>query len=229
MLQGIGTIIGAVAVIVAAIIGGGTLRSWRRQQLLQRHMDLADCILTLAVRAKDEIRSIRSPLKTSSELTEAGKTLEANGFVKAAIEEFQWRRLESAQATHMRVDFHQTTWTDLQSIKHSAYVYFGEDISKHIEAILHQVHVIRVDADAYAYAEGDGGDQEFGKKLMQTLSWGRARGNADELGNQIDNAVSQIELKFRPLLRDVASATQKAFIDALAEALRRGFRNSFPF
>jgi len=222
MLQGIGTIIGAVAVIIAAVVGNNTFNSWRQQQLFQRRMDLADRILTLAVRAKEEIQFIRAPIKFSSELDEAGTTLEANGFEKSKFDQAKWRQLENAQTTLIRVNRFQSTWTELQSIKHSAYVYFGKKVSDPIETILHQVHLIRIDADAYA--EDNGSDREFTKKLLNTLSRGRPKGQIDELGNKIDQAVLQIEWELQSLLRDAARVTQKAFAKAPAKKPKTSLR-----
>lgn len=220
MIQGIGTLIGAIAVIIAAAIGGGTLRSWRRQQMLQRHMDLADRIFTAAVKAKQEINSVRSPWKDGSELHEAGKTLEANGLAKSSFSDAEWRRMESAQVSLDRINRCHSTWSDLEALKHSAYVHFGAEISEKIETILHQVHIIRV--DALAYAEGFGDNQEFRKKLMNSLSWGRPTGEIDEMGKTIDDAVNGIEERFKPLLRDAANATQKIIMEAVAKSIFSG-------
>ena len=51
MLQGEGTIVGAVAVIVAAIIGGTTFKSWRRQQVTGRKLSQAERILEATYKA----------------------------------------------------------------------------------------------------------------------------------------------------------------------------------
>ena len=46
MLSGIGTLVGALAVIGAAIIGSHTFENWKRQKLAERNFELAERILT---------------------------------------------------------------------------------------------------------------------------------------------------------------------------------------
>lgn len=230
-LSGIGTIIVAIAVIVATVIGGHAFRAWKRQQLVQRQMDHADKILTLVIRAKDEIETIRSPFKSAAEVAEAVKSLEANGFDKADHTGDVWNRLASAQATHARVNRFHTTWADLQAAKPSAFVYFSEKLAANIETILRQVYAIRIDADAYA--AGDGDDAQFGRKMINTLSRGRPKGEKDELGETVDTAVKAIEAELQPMIRNAASVTQAQLTepvrDGMLAALRQSIRLARPW
>lgn len=218
MLQGIGAMIGAIAVIVAAWIGSGTLRSWRRQQIFQKHMELAERILTLVIRAKEEIRFVRSPLKTAAELTEAGRNLEANGTDKSAMPASTWNQLCSAQVTFDRLARYQTTWSELQEVKPLGFVYFGELVTDNIDRIINKIHLISVDAQGYA--DDDHTDLDYSRSLINTLSFGRSKGQADELGIEVDNAVAAIRDRLQPLLQDVADATNKAVNEFLLEILK---------
>jgi hypothetical protein len=226
MLQGIGAVIGAIAVIVAAIVGRNTFQAWRRQQIVQRHMELAERILTTAVRAKDQVRAIRSPLKTASELVSAEKTLESNNFDKKSFSQEAWRNFQISQATHDRLNNCASTWSELEALKPSAYVYFGDNVSSSIETILHQVHIIRVDADAYAVDTGR--DPDFSRKLRETLSFSRTGDRKDELADKMNNAVEIIQSELQPLLRDVADAANKAVKEFVVDILRSSVRINLP-
>lgn len=224
MLQGIGTVVGAGAVIVAAYIGGNSFAQWRRQQLLQRHMDLAEKILTRVVQARDEIASVRGPFKDSSEFAEAFKTLEANGFKKTDFLDAKWKKLGSAQVTLHRLARYQETWTALGQLRYSAQVYFGEEVSDAILTIQRQVNRIGIDAEIYV--EDDGNDSAFSKGLMSTLSRSRPKGEVDEFAKEIDDAIEVIETKLKPLLTEVATINRSEIAllakDIAVEALNAG-------
>jgi hypothetical protein len=227
MLQGIGTITGALAVITAALVGGNTFRAWRRQQLIQRHMGLAERILVTIFRARERIGFIRSPLKTGAELEEASKVLEANGFKLERMSHSEVSRLTSAQASLSRVNRYNETWLELEACKASAYAHFGDDIPREIDRILHQVHSIRVDADASA--EDDGSDQEFSRGLRNTLSSSRARGEKDVIAEEVNGAISAIEARLRPLLQEVASQTEKILTEVLKASLEKTLTLTIPW
>jgi len=226
MLQGIGAIIGALAVIVAAAIGNKTLRAWRRQQLVQKHMELAERILTLAIRAKQEIKFVRSPLKTAAELARAAQNLEANGFHKASYSA-KWHQLCVAQTTIDRIEMYKTTWADLQEIKPVAFIYFGSKTVDSIDVIINSVLLIQIDAQAYA--EDNFLDPNFTKKLRETMSFSRSAGNHDELGDKVDKAVEAIREQLHPLLQDVATANSKAVKQFIIEVAKRSDLFGVPF
>lgn len=230
MLSGVGTLIGAGAVLVATYIGGNSLKMWRRQQLLQRHMDLAERVLTRVVQARDEIASVRFPLKEAHEFAAADKTLEANGFIKKGFEDAKWRKLSGAQVTLHRLNRFQETWTALDLLRHSAYVYFGNEVADAIETIQAQVRRIRIDAELYA--EDNGNDAEFSKGLMNTLSSSRPKSEVDELAQAVDDAVKKTEANLKPLLTEVATITQSEIARVsrqLAYGVSRKVIASLPF
>lgn len=225
MLQGIGTIIGALAVIVAALVGGNTFRAWRRQQLVQRHMALAERIMTAIFNARKEFSAARSPLMTGAELEAAEKELIASGFDLASMNDAEASRLRSGQAYLARVNRFTGTWKELEASKASAFAFFGGDLPKEIDRILRQVHVFRVDAQEYAVDSGT--DREFTRSLRRTLSSSRGREDADEVAAEVDDAIKAIEDRLRPFLQEVASETQKALSDALKSSV--WFIGKLPF
>jgi hypothetical protein len=217
MLQGIGTILGALAVITAALVGGNTFRAWRRQQLVQRHMVLAERIMTAIFTAREDFAAARSPLMTGAELEAAEKELVANGFDFTKMELPQADQLRRGQAYLTRVNRSIETWKELESSKASAYAFFGGDLPKQIDRILRQVHVFRIDAQEYA--NDDGADAEFSRSLRRTLSSSRGRGDSDDVAAEVEDAIAAIEERLRPFLQEVANETQKALTEALKSGI----------
>lgn len=52
LLSGVGTIIGALAVIITAIVGSRTFEGWRKQKLSERRIEQAERILTATYKAR---------------------------------------------------------------------------------------------------------------------------------------------------------------------------------
>src|SRR4051794_33497183 len=78
MLQGEGTLLGAVAVIVAAVVGGSTFKSWRRQEVAGRKLAQAERILEATYKARRALGYIRSPMMWGNELKVAEDALKEN-------------------------------------------------------------------------------------------------------------------------------------------------------
>lgn len=213
MLQGIGTIIGAGAVIIAALVGGTTFRAWRRQQLVQKHMTLAEQIMTLVFNAKEAIEGVRSPMKLQYELEEARKTLESSEPAFTTLPEKRRSRMISAQVSWDRINSYNDIWKGLRDARAPAYAFFGKDITDQIDRILTLVRNIRIDAEAYA--EDDGADVEFQRKLRRSLTSSRSKGAADEITVELSSASDNIEAKLKPLLQEVASEAQKAIAETI--------------
>jgi len=78
MLQGLGTLLGAGAVLVAAKLGANTFRSWKREKLAEKHIDQATLILTAAYRARRALGYVRGIMMWGHELTTAEEKLKEN-------------------------------------------------------------------------------------------------------------------------------------------------------
>ncbi|MBK5923071.1 hypothetical protein CCR90_04605 [Rhodovulum sulfidophilum] len=59
VLSGIGTIVGAIAVIWAARLGSGTFESWREQKISERRIDQAEWILIATYNARRSLGDLR--------------------------------------------------------------------------------------------------------------------------------------------------------------------------
>lgn len=79
MLQGVGTVVGALAVIGAAIIGSRTFDNWKRQKLAERHIEQAERILTATYKVRRGLSYVRNPAMWGHETDAAEEQLKANG------------------------------------------------------------------------------------------------------------------------------------------------------
>lgn len=104
MLQGIGTVIGGIAVIVAAFIGGNTFKSWRQQKLSERVIDQAERILTATYKVRQGLMQLRSPAMWPHEMDAAEEHLKANGQWEKAFGANEKKSLVTAQAYYNRLN-----------------------------------------------------------------------------------------------------------------------------
>lgn len=227
MLQGIGSIAGAIALIFASLIGGSTFQSWRRQQLLQRQIPLAERILVVGFESRERVREVRSPIMHGAEIQAAREALIQSNVDLQSIGKKEAGRIENAQVHHDRLSQFNSTWIELQSCKASAYAHFGENVVASLDAILNVVHRIRVYSNALA--QDDGSDRNFSRKILGILTSARATGEVDEIQSEIDNAITKLEETLKPILTESASQTQRAIMEMAKLALERTITVTVPW
>lgn len=104
MLSGIGTVLVALAVMAAAVIGGSTFNSWRKQRIAERRMEQAERILTATYRVRDALSRVRSPAMWGHELENAEQALRDNGqWEKILGGDREKDRYRTAQAYYKRI------------------------------------------------------------------------------------------------------------------------------
>ncbi|MDX5985708.1 hypothetical protein SIL82_15755 [Sphingomonas echinoides] len=104
MLSGIGTLVGALAVIGAAVIGSRTFENWKRQKLAERHIEQAERILTATYKARRGLSRVRSPAMWGNETDTAEEQLKASGEWEKTFPESERKNLASAQAYYNRIN-----------------------------------------------------------------------------------------------------------------------------
>lgn len=103
-LQGVGTVLGAIAVIVAGFLGASGVNKWRAQKITDRKIDQAERIVVAAYNVRRDLYSLRSALISVRELAEAekqlidgeGLTLESSERKKLVIQQVYYNRLNAA-------------------------------------------------------------------------------------------------------------------------------------
>ena len=135
MMQGVGTLGGAVAVYAAARMG---LSAWKHQKLAERNRDQAEVILHAAYNARRALGYLRSPWMSGGELAAAEEKLNSSEpkWRNSIVEEKQ-KRLITAQAYYMRANQLLDDRTKLEDCLPMARALFGErriDLQDHGQA-----------------------------------------------------------------------------------------------
>ena len=215
MLQGIGTILGALAVLAAAAIGGTTFNTWKKQQLLQRQIELAEKILSGVFKAREALAAARSPLMQVAELEEA-KTQLAQEIDLDSLSEQRKAKVAQAQAYLNRINQGNDALLELEESKALTFAYFGDEVPTQIDRILKVASDFRWNANFLA--EDDGADSAYSRQIRRALTSSRARDDDDEYASEIESAIQNIESVVTPFIRN-ASQKSENLIDELPSTL----------
>ena len=198
MLSGEGTLLGAVAIIIAAVIGGTSFKSWRRQNVAERSMAQAERILEATYKARRALSYVRSPMMWGNELKVAEDTLKENADWQMQVEAKQ-KRIVTTQAFFNRLNKTGDEQSALDACLPMARALFGEELEKAIESLRHQFWIVQVDAESYM--DDDGGDRDFTIKIRRGMYEVTARdGEVNEVTDKIEAAVATIEATCLPML-----------------------------
>lgn len=200
MIQGLGTLAGAVAVYAAARLG---LSAWKHQKLAERNRDQAEVILHAAYNARRALVYLRSPWMSGSEQAAAEEKLNTDdpNWRDNIVEEKQ-KRIITAQAYYMRAIRLFDERSKLEDCLPMARALFGEELENAIETLHHQFHIVLTYADAYV-DDYNGTDRDFTVKIRRALfaSNKRAAGDENEVSDAIDSSIAVIEATCLPYLR----------------------------
>ena len=201
MLQGIGAILGAVAVFTAAIVGGTTLRRWRQQKLSERRIEQAERILTATYKARRSLSRVRSPMMLPHEFDAAETSLKESGtWDKIVGGEEEHRRYATSQAYYNRLASTRDDQSALEECQPMARALFGEELEKAIEKLNHQFWTVQVYVDAN-HRHKEGSDPVFRRKIESTIWEGYPSPEENEVDQTIAAQVRTIERICVPVLR----------------------------
>lgn len=199
MLQGEGTLLGAAAIIIAAVIGGSTFKSWRRQEVAGRKLAQAERILEATYKARRALSYVRSWMMLGTELKLAEEALKENKDWQMQLEPKQ-KRIVTTQAYFNRLNKTRDGQEALDACLPMARALFGEELEKAIESLRHQFWVVQVDAESYM--DDDGTDAAFSKKLRRGMYEIKPpEGEVNEVTEKVETAVATIEGTCLPVLR----------------------------
>lgn len=196
MLQGIGTNVGSIAVLVAALIGANTFKGWRKQQFAARRAQEAEEILRGTYKARDALAQIRSPFMSSYEHDRAEETLRKNDNWDGEPEARR-KRMRTTQAYYNRLSNHQSEMEALDAVLPMARALFGETLETAVRKLRHQFWIIQVDAESYM--DDNGSDQDFTKKIRNGMY--RVFDDENAVTIAINGAIQIIESTCLPVLR----------------------------
>jgi len=200
MLSGAGTLLGAAAIMFAAIIGGNTFKSWRRQKVAERVLVQAERILEATYKGRRALRYVRGIMLWGHELSAAEETLKADPQWDLQLEAKQ-KRLVTFQVFLNRLNRVREDREALDQCLPMARALFGEDLEKAIELLAHQFWMVEVHAQSYV--DDDGSDQNFAKKIRRGMyEIEPMEGEVNEVTAKVEAAVATIEATCLPVLRN---------------------------
>ena len=200
MLQGIGTISGALAVAGAAWWGSKTYESWRDQKLSERLIDQAATTLSVTYKARRALQRVRSPVMFPHELAEAEKNLRDSGVWENLSGEVDQRKYAYAQAYYNRLHATANEQDAIEACQPLARALFGEELERELENLSHQFRTVAVYVAANR-DDNDGADREFRKKIERAIWAGYPRSEENEIDQIVTQAVQTIERICIPVLR----------------------------
>ena len=199
MVQGIGTVLGAVALLGAAWFGKTTFESWRQQQVAGRKLFQAERILEASYKARRALKFVRGPMMWGHELSAAEDTLKNDEQWQMQLEAKQ-KRMVHAQAYFNRLNRTRDEREALDQCLPMARALFGEEVEKAIESLNHQFWIVQVDVEAYI--DDDGSDQNFTRKIRRGMyEIDPPEGEVNEVTDKIEKAMATIEASCLPVLR----------------------------
>ncbi|XBQ15176.1 MAG: hypothetical protein ABL308_09430 [Oceanicaulis sp.] len=197
VLQGIGSIAGALAIIGAAWFASNTFDSWRRQKLSERRIEQAERILTATYKARRALRYVRSPMLWAHELDAAEKELTERDdwpMADAALR----RRMVSAQTYFDRLNRTLEERKSIDECLPMARALFGEEVENALDELNRQFHLVSIAAEASVDA---GNDRDFQRSLRADLSSAGGSKEPNKMNETIEAQVAAIEAVCLPVLR----------------------------
>lgn len=199
MVQGIGTVLGAQALLVAAWFGKTTFEAWRKQQVAGRKLIQAERILEATYTARRGLRYVRQIMMFGHELKAAEESLKENKDWINQVDSKQ-KRIVSAQAYFNRLNATSEDREALDQCLPMARALFGEELEEAIEKLRHQFWIVQIDVESYI--DDDGSDRDFSKKIRRGMYEIKPMdGDTNEVTDAIESSVATIEKHCLPVLR----------------------------
>lgn len=199
MLQGAGTLLGAAAVIVAAVIGGSTFNSWRRQQVAERKLFQAERILEATYKARRSLKEIRTEIFWPVEFKSVDEAMAENRKWQG-IDDATRRRMQKYEAYRARLVAAEPVRDGLDECLPMARALFGENLELAIESLSNQFG--RVTAAANSFLSDSDSDFMLSREIRLAMFEVLLQpGETDEVKNAIEKAVATIEAECLPVLR----------------------------
>jgi hypothetical protein len=200
MLQGWGTLLGALTVLVAALIGANTLARWRQQKLAERRIEQAERILTATYKVRRRLSYVRNSAIWGDETAAAEQQLKESGQWDKADSDNERRKLTTAQVYHSRIVAGNDDRQALDECLPMARALFGEDLEKAMDKLNRVFWSVDVMVGANHRDRGNV-DQDFRRKIDSTIWEGYPSEEENETDQIIKEQVRIIEDICVPVLR----------------------------
>ncbi|WP_269716024.1 hypothetical protein [Caulobacter sp. NIBR2454] len=190
----------AVVVGGAAWFGSKRLNDWLRERQVERKMAVGERLLTIAYKALDAFKGIRSPGSSGGETSAAQEKLQSGSSYNEASDR-EKRRMESAQIIIDRIFANKRLWDDYWENLPLCRAYYGNDIEESFRIIWQKRASVYSAAITYGSLR-DGGDRatEVGFEEVFWEYLAQARNKPDPVNVDLDTMVQRLEAEILPLL-----------------------------
>ena len=200
MLQGWGTLVGAITVLVAAIIGANTFARWRQQKLAERRIEQAERILTATYKVRRRLSYVRGPAMWENELSAAEEKLKETGDWDKVDGDNERRKLTTTQAYYTRIFAAKDDRQALDECLPMARALFGEKLEQAMDKLNRVFWSVQVMVDVN-YRDKQYADNDFRKKIDSAIWEGYPSEDENEVDRTIKEQVKVIEDICVPVLR----------------------------
>lgn len=198
VLLGVGTVVGALAVIVAAVLASNTFDSWRKQTLSQRRIEQAERILTATYKVRRGLSHVRNPMLWGYEIQHAEDYLKQKDELPS--DDIEKRKLATAQVYFTRLNEVLDDRKSLEECQPMARALFGEGLELAMDSLNRQFQVVNAAVQAqYRFEENT--DRKFRERIEATLWSGYPPSGENKLDREIAEQVATIEKSCVPVLR----------------------------
>lgn len=210
-IGGIGTVLGAVAVIVTATKAADTFRQWKLQRLEDRKMQLAEQALTLVYKLDPAIAFIRNPMVSGEENEAARQTLTDQNVMNDQTPEGRVNVLATAQATLNRIKSYRPLFDNLAEIRPVVRAIFGTETEQSLAVFDKAARDVQGAAVGYAYIRlaqprsQEEADREWERmQRFQNIIWQDSEFDEhgepvkDKIKDDCAEAVQKLEQAFQP-------------------------------
>lgn len=200
LLQGVGTLVGAIAVIVASYIGANTYAKWRRQKVAERRFELAERILVASYNAKRQLRYVRQAFLSNHELHAAELRLVSAG-IPLPTDDRSRKRHVAVEVYNHRIQAAKDELLDLYACIPIARAIFGKKLEDALEMLGTQFNRIRTYLDIEIMVDPATHEVEFGQELRAALTSGYKVNGRNEFDDIIAEQFRIVEDICLPILR----------------------------
>ena len=207
MLNGIGSIGSALAILAAGIFGRKLLSDFTATKQAENELVHAEKTLATAYQLRDVLASVRSPMSTAKELLDSEEELRANGTLESLGAGARPERFIQANVFSMRIRRWSGLMEQAYGLMPYARAYFGEDGYQAFRELVSAFNAVHIFANSYA--EDNGNDRAGSQKIEDTIWETGPSEDPNSLTFKLDSAIKVLELQLRPIIRPPSKPSGK--------------------
>ena len=190
----------AIAIGVAAAIGGSSFRNWLKQNRTERKLIVGERILTFALKARDAFSSIRNPAQFIYEVERAEREIAEASKDRAYTADVR-HSVVVCQVILDRMTDQNEVWKELFECRSLGRIFFGGQMEEAIFTFWKLRNAVRIAAMMYPTTPQSDLRSKFERDFWEGAG-GVPGGPGDEVGVAVRAAVELIESLILPLVAE---------------------------